>query len=199
MALVETDELAARTMLRVLRPALMNELVRVVIPARECASTSFTRDDSEAEQVLVTCAVCAIAENAGSMSMWPISDLVHRTHRLVIRTIRADRAWNNQNLIGDEDFDQRWATEPSAVPVPGEASGNGLTELVAVVEAIRSMNVISDAERQLILDTRVAGFRIDELSAATGVDHWALYKRRDRAEKRMLAAHARIETAAVAA
>lgn len=199
LAIVNEDELAARTMLRVLRPALMNELVRVVVPARQSNSTSFSSDDCEAEQVLVTSAVVAIAENAGSTSMWPISDLVHRSHRLVVRAIRADRAWNSQNVIGDEDFDDRWAAEESPVPGPGDQSGGGLGDLVAVVEAIRSMNVISDEEERLILDTRVAGFRIDELSAATGVDHWALYKRRGRAEKRMLAAHAQLESDAVAA
>lgn len=199
LAIVKRDELAARTMLRVLRPALMSELVRVVVPARQSTSTSFTNDDGEAEQILITSAVVAIAENAGSTSMWPISDLVHRTHRLVLRSIRADRAWNNQNLIGDEDFDDRWAAEESSVPGPGDQGGNGLDDLVAIVEAIRSMNVISDEEERLILDTRVAGFRIDELSAATGVDHWALYKRRGRAEKRMLAAHAQLESDAVAA
>ena len=60
-------------------PALMNELVRVLLPARDDPSTSFDRDDNEVEQILVASATDAIMSHAGSRSTWPMSDLVRRT------------------------------------------------------------------------------------------------------------------------
>ncbi len=188
LALVEGDELARRAMLQAMMPALTNELKRVMLPARNDPSSSFDRNDNEVEQVLIAAASEAVASNAGSRSAWPMSDLVRRTHRLVIRALKADRRWREHNLV-DEGLDTRPPPEPRTA---GDTTVNPILELVGVIDAVRAMDIISEPERDLIVATRCAGYGLGELVSVLGASSDTLKHRRARAEAKMIAGVAQL-------
>lgn len=180
------DDLARRALLQAMMPALTNELKRVMLPARDHPSSCYERHDNEVEQILVTAATEAIASNAGSTSMWPMSDLVRRTHRLVIRALKKDRRWRQHNRLASTDLDGDQPAELPAVPEEPAA----MVELVRVLQQGEQLQLISTEERDLIVATRCVGYGITELAGMTGAKADTLKHRRARAEAKMVAGFA---------
>ena len=189
LARVDSDDLARRAVLQAMMPALTNELMRVLLPARNDPSTSFDPDDNEVEQILVTAASEAIMSHAGSASLWPMSDLVRRTHRLVIRALKSERRWRDHNTVGASDDVDDSLPHPAA---PAEPVMHPMVELINVVDAIREMNRITDGERDLIIATRCVGYGLGDLVDVLGASADTLKHRRARAEKKVISGSAEL-------
>ena len=133
--------------------------------------------------ILVTAATEAIASNAGSNSMWPMSDLVRRTHRLAIRTLKKDRRWRQHNTLALAERDGEQPAEVAEVPEPAAP----MVELVRLLNQGEQLELITVSERDLIVATRCVGYGITELAELTGSKADTLKHRRARAESRLIA------------
>lgn len=187
---VPNDDLARRAVLQAMMPALTNELMRVLLPARDDPATSFDRADNEVEQILLTAATEAIANYAGSRGAWPMSDLVRRTHRLVIQSLKAERRWRNHNNIAAED--DHTTETPAAI---ADVEPHPIVELVNVLDAVRATQIISEPEHDLIVATRCVGFRVGELVEVFGATADTLKHRRARAESKVISAMVEMKAA----
>lgn len=120
-----------------------------------------------------------------------MSDLVRRTHRLVIQALKAERRWRNHNNIAVDD--EKLVASPAEAVVVDEP--HPIVELVNVLDAVRATQVISEPERNLIVATRCIGYRVGELVDAFGATADTLKHRRARAESKVIAAMVEMEAA----
>ncbi len=182
LALVGHDEFAVRVLLQAMMPSLTNELVRLLVPVRASSSTSFTADDGEVDQILVCAANQAVHEHAGSISMWPMSDLVHRTHRLVVQRIRHERRWMSANCVTDE------VLFGTVAPPPGEEPDSSVEALAVLLRDVAREGRVAKADVALVWKSRLAGFDSAEMAGELGVSTDTFLRRRHRAESRIVEA-----------
>jgi hypothetical protein len=174
------DRLAGRTLLQVLLPALKTRADRIVYPSQ-------LREEVW-ELLLYSAweAICCypLERRRVRVAANLVLEVVHRTTREL-------RHGLHDVLAEQPDLD--WLRPPSAADHADErANGDrALVELAApaariapeaVVLAGVAARVISAADADLILRTRVDGIRLQVLARTLGVNYDALLKRRQRAE-----------------
>ena len=99
---------------------------------------------TRSNKILLTAASEAITTYAGTRGAWPMSDLVRRTHRLVIQALKAERRWRNHNTIATEDGLATETPSPGAVDEP-----HPIVELVNILDSVRETQIISEPERAI--------------------------------------------------
>ena len=169
------DELAARTVLQLIVPGLAGERGWLVSWARRVVPDMVR--DGEVDQLVVIAGVEAVRHAAGTRRAWPISSMLRRVHRTLVRETRAIEAWVRSTAV----LDEMWAT---ASPDDGHVSPEAAL-LDALVRA-RSTGVVSTAEVRLLWLMDVEGYTTAELAPDLGISPRAVAQRRLRAEHRLI-------------
>lgn len=169
------DVLAARAVLQLIVPGLAGETRWLVSWARRIAPDMLR--DGEVGQLVVIAGVEAVQHAAGSQRAWPISSMLRRVHRTLVRDTRAIESWMRSTTV----LDEAW------VPAPlddGEFSP-GVALLDVLVRA-RGTGIVSAAEVRLLWLIDVEGYTTAELAPDLGVSPRAVAQRRLRAEHRLI-------------
>lgn len=168
------DDVAARTVLQAIVPGLAGESAWLVSWARRVAPDMLR--DGEIDQLVVIAGVEAVQHAAGTRRAWPISSMLRRVHRTLVRDTRAIESWRCTTSPLD---DERAQASPVA-----EVSA-GATLLDALVRA-RDTGAVSAAEVRLLWLIDVEGYTSVELAPDLGISPRAVAQRRLRAEHRLI-------------
>jgi hypothetical protein len=179
LALARDEPLAGRTLLQVLLPALKTRADRIVYPSQ-------LREEVW-ELLLYSAweAICCypLERRRVRVAANLVLQVVHRTTRELRRTLHGvladqpDLSWLCPASSTDEDSTAIGDTAPVEPTATRARIG-----AEAVVLAGVAANVISPADADLILRTRVDGIRLRVLARTLGLNYDALLKRRQRAE-----------------
>jgi len=169
------DELAARVVLQSIVPGLAGEVGWLVSWARRVAPSML--GDGEVDQLLVIAGVDAVNHAAGAQRAWPISSMLRRAHRTLVRETRSIEAWRRST----------WPLDGG--DVPGQPDTEDLSPGAALVDALdqaRRSGVVSNAEVRLLWLIDVEGYTTSELAPDLGISPRAVAQRRLRAERRLI-------------
>jgi hypothetical protein len=180
LALAREEPLAGRTLLQVLLPALKTRADRIIHPSQ-------LREEVW-ELLLYSAweAICCypLERRRARVAANLVLQVVHRTTRELRRTLHDVLATNQPDLgwlcPASTTDDDSTATDES-VPVEQTAPRARIGPEAVVLAGVAA-KAISPADADLILRTRVDGFRLRVLARTLGVNYDALLKRRQRAE-----------------
>ncbi|MFC9973891.1 RNA polymerase sigma factor [Spirillospora sp. NPDC127200] len=115
---------------------------------------------------------------------------VHRKSIALRLSWTAHRAAARARCRADQIADRETPLAPEHAPavpstVPGSDDGQGAARVLA--EAVRT-GVLTQSQADLITVTRLGGLSVNELARKLGITAKALYRRRDRAEQRLVTA-----------
>ena len=173
--LAMASDLARRTMLQVIVPGLGGELRWLNRWARRTDPGLLAGGDID--QMLVGAAMEAIAHAAGHRRAWPICSILRRTHRVLMREVRAPEEWHDRiDLDGIEDDAIEDAIRVGVRPE---------TMLLELFKQASDVGVLASHEARLLWLMGVDGYTSSELAEPLGITPRAVATRRLRAQQRL--------------
>lgn len=171
------DPLAVLTLLRLLEPGLVSQM-RFLI-----AETAGGGAEIDSTVYTTALEVLATFDSAHRRGRLLVMGLLMEVHRRIVRGLRSQhhRATATAEILVDH-FDDAWGAEDTAAPTSH-------AELAAVLDDAHHRQVITAAERQLLLDRCSLGWPFaTRLAATAGLPAATVRQRHSRAVRKLQAA-----------
>ncbi len=174
--LVEESDLAKRALLQVIVPGLGGELAWINQWASRVDAGLLPGGDID--QMIIVSALEAIAHAAGHHRRWPISSILRRTHRLLVREVRAPEEWHDRVELAS-------LMEEAVAKGDQVETRPAITLLELFGEATKS-GMLAERDARLLWLMGVEGYTSKELAKSLGITPRGVATRRLRAEKRLM-------------
>lgn len=175
LELVAESELATRAMLQVIVLGLGGELAWLNRWSHRTDPSLLGGGDID--QMLVVSGLEAIAHAAGHRRAWPICSILRRTHRVLMREVRAPEEWHDRvDLEGADD---------DAIAGSAQVEVRPETMLLELFRQASDVGVLAPRGARLLWLMGVDGYTSSELAEPLGTTPRAVATRRLRAEQRL--------------
>jgi DNA-directed RNA polymerase specialized sigma24 family protein len=175
--LARSDRLAVRVVLQAIVPGLGAKAQMLTGWSNRLGSDMVRT--GEIDQLLLSAALAAIDHAIGQRRNRPLLSILWRTHRLVVREMRAEEHWR-QRVRLETTTTRRVAAVDADDPDPH--GGSALADLLA---SARRDGVLNDADTELLWLIGVEGYDYTDLQERLGVSYACIRQRRHRAETRL--------------